>query len=213
MIALIIITEGAALWLAFRLGQNSKSGKASLDDLTGLPNRRALEKRLKREKSGHWVLLLLDLNEFKPVNDQHGHGTGDELLKVVAGRLRAVGSDCPVYRLGGDEFVTIAGPYSTSEEAEHAGLELARDIAQAIAEPITLGGGIVAEVTASIGIAEGVRSYARLGDADAAMYLAKELYQGGNPPSAGILFRPGMIKKITPVEPTDRRRFRHARRR
>ncbi|MEM9466435.1 MAG: diguanylate cyclase [Actinomycetota bacterium] len=82
-----------------------------LDDLTGLANRRGFEQRVTaRIDDGERLhLAFLDLNGFKAVNDTHGHGVGDELLRRVAERLRrATRPDDVVARLGGDEFVVAA---------------------------------------------------------------------------------------------------------
>ncbi len=93
--------------------------QASTDALTGIGNRRALYERLERElgQRSRVGLVLLDLDGFKPVNDAHGHATGDRLLAAVAARLReAALGRAAVYRLGGDEFAIVAdgsGEYET----------------------------------------------------------------------------------------------------
>jgi len=83
---------------------------ADIDALTGLCNRRAFDRELKMslERGEPFVLAMLDLDRFKPVNDTHGHAVGDELLRAVGKRLEA---NCRhndlVARLGGDEFALI----------------------------------------------------------------------------------------------------------
>ncbi len=84
------------------------------DALTGLPNRRSIDEALNREilrstRTGNpFALILLDLNDFKVVNDQHGHLVGDELLQTIALRLKDRVRDADfVGRLGGDEFLVI----------------------------------------------------------------------------------------------------------
>lgn len=84
------------------------------DPLTALPNRRMLQERMSHDiaasKANHRVfaVVLMDLDQFKEINDTHGHGLGDELLKAVAARLRnAVRETDTVARLGGDEFVVL----------------------------------------------------------------------------------------------------------
>ena len=93
--------------------------QASTDALTGIGNRRALYERLGNALAdrGRVGLVLLDLDGFKPVNDAHGHATGDRLLVAVAERLSlAAANRATVYRLGGDEFAIVAngsGEYET----------------------------------------------------------------------------------------------------
>ena len=88
---------------------------ATHDHLTALPNRRALEHHLEtslqrtRRLSDRPVVLFLDLDDFKPVNDNHGHAAGDEVLRTIARRLRnACRDDAIVGRYGGDEFVVVS---------------------------------------------------------------------------------------------------------
>ncbi len=152
------------------------------DALTELPNRAYFMRELGRElrpkavaalpRGRTKIVLFLDLNGFKPVNDQLGHDVGDELLKAVAGRLvEAVGDAGLVARLGGDEFTVLL---SDADDA------LATDIAEMIhselATPFQLGNHTV-EVGTSIGVAAhepGLDSGELLRRADAAMYTAKQ---------------------------------------
>jgi len=148
------------------------------DPLTGLPNRllfddrfeQAIEKARRQKRS--CLLLFLDLDGFKMVNDTLGHPQGDELLRVVAGRLRGVlrASDT-VARLGGDEFVVLAG----ETRAEYAG-ELAEKILQSLRVPVALAGDQIT-VSGSIGIAvfpeHGNDRNQLMRAADIAMYSAK----------------------------------------
>ena len=81
---------------------------AETDHLTGLVNRRGLERLDGMELSTAAAALYFDVNKFKEINDTYGHNIGDEILQVVAQRLRsAVSSDDVVARLGGDEFVVL----------------------------------------------------------------------------------------------------------
>ena len=96
--------------------------KANYDDLTGLANRSLMRDRLKmalaeaKRSSGSAVVLLMDLDNFKRVNDTYGHSAGDRLLQAIAAGLEAKLRDVDtIARLGGDEFVVIA---STSSPAE-----------------------------------------------------------------------------------------------
>ncbi len=148
--------------------------RAARDPLTSLANRASFEERLAklfaREAPGS--LLYLDLDDFKAVNDRHGHLIGDIVLAEAArrfSRFSITGTD--VFRIGGDEFAVIV-----SGARGRAGLEdLARDIAQSMAEPIgTASGPVICGV--SIGIAEraDLRTPAELiAAADAALYRAK----------------------------------------
>jgi diguanylate cyclase (GGDEF)-like protein len=113
------------------------------DALTGLPNRRALEHQLEgalARSRRHRLLVavgLLDLDDFKPVNDRHGHAGGDQLLKEVAQRLRqGVRADDYVARLGGDEFVLV---FEDIERSEDLGLLLDR-VQSVLAQPFAIDG-------------------------------------------------------------------------
>jgi diguanylate cyclase (GGDEF)-like protein len=119
------------------------------DPLTGLGNRRAFELALAAElaaPSSDAVVLLLDLDGFKGINDTWGHDVGDEVLKTVAERLLATvrGTDV-VARLGGDEFVVLARPVA------HAEVLRAR-LGEAVAQPLHVRGGQL-QPASSIGLA------------------------------------------------------------
>ena len=125
------------------------------DPLTGLFNRYYLEKRMRREieqhKNAHtrFGVVFIDLDRFKPINDAYGHDTGDQVLRVVAARLRnAVRQRDTVARLGGDEFVVLLEAVS-SQERMHS---LIASLAEAVAQPIKLQRGVF-EIGASIGMA------------------------------------------------------------
>jgi diguanylate cyclase (GGDEF)-like protein len=119
---------------------------AFYDSLTGLPNRRLLDDRLamalaaghRRAASG--ALLLLDLDNFKPLNDRHGHAAGDLLLQEVARRLQnCVRETDTVARLGGDEFIILL-PALAGDAAQARGraLEIAGQIRRALEQPFLL---------------------------------------------------------------------------
>jgi diguanylate cyclase (GGDEF)-like protein/PAS domain S-box-containing protein len=149
------------------------------DPLTGLPNRTLLLERL-----GHWLeragrgestagVLFVDVDHFKVVNDALGHELGDQLLCVVARRLRAAlrPSDT-VARVGGDEFVVLCEDI----DSEHEALAVAKRLSDALEDPLKLAGR-AHRVTASIGVAtwkSGATADELMRDADAAMYRAKE---------------------------------------
>jgi diguanylate cyclase (GGDEF)-like protein len=119
------------------------------------------------------AVLLLDLDRFKEVNDALGHHVGDELLRVVADRLRsAVPEGAVVARLGGDEFAVLLRPSSAVLARAQA---VAADIDRALAQPVQLAEGLVS-TGASLGIAvstPGLNESDMLRHADTAMYAAK----------------------------------------
>lgn len=128
--------------------------EANHDALTGLPNRRLLQDRLSqaitRSNRGDTVLALcyLDLDGFKQINDTLGHDAGDDVLRLIVGRLSKIlrGEDT-VVRLGGDEFVLLLGDLEREKSVLHLLDRLLKDIAQ----PMLIHGKSV-EVSASIGV-------------------------------------------------------------
>lgn len=150
------------------------------DPLTGLANRLLFHQRLKAalqaadERKNHVALLYIDLDHFKPVNDQHGHQVGDLVLKQVAERLLACGRHTDtVARLGGDEFAMILPDIDHAEAAT----QMPMRVIAALKLPLELDG-LVVTVSASIGITlypDHCRSIEQLlRFADQAMYKAKE---------------------------------------
>jgi diguanylate cyclase (GGDEF)-like protein len=138
-----------------------------------------------QRSEGFGALMFLDLDNFKPLNDQHGHGAGDLLLLEVARRLKACvrGVDT-VSRIGGDEFVVLLGELAADQaQAAEQASKLAEKVRFSLAEPYLLPVSNNAEAikhhcSASIGVVliepqhksvEGLLKWA-----DAAMYLAKE---------------------------------------
>ncbi|GAB3306580.1 hypothetical protein GCM10027451_14030 [Geodermatophilus aquaeductus] len=148
------------------------------DSLTGLANRVLLRDRLgavlSARRTGPGAVLLLDLDDFKAVNDVHGHGAGDAVLTAVASRLRScVRPEDTVARLGGDEFVVLV---PAAHGRDEVGAVAGRLIAAANA-PVSWGPETF-EVGCSIGIAlvdpaDGRDPDEVLSDADIAMYAAK----------------------------------------
>ncbi len=157
--------------------------QAAHDALTGLPNRTSLRFAIDQAVARHrrdgepFGLLLIDLDDFKQINDTLGHHVGDDLLMHFAERLRAsVRPDDVVARLGGDEFAVIV-----QAAAEPEVRSLAERIRASLFDPIALRG-ISIDVEMSIGIAI-CPDHGRDGDtllrcADVAMYVAKETHVG-----------------------------------
>lgn len=157
------------------------SGLAHLDTLTGVSNRRGLERRMAQLQQSPWLAVLyLDLDGFKPVNDTLGHAAGDELLRVIAARLEAVAGSGTVARMGGDEFVilldsALTGVASSAAPAAERAAALAQAIVQEVSAPVALGRREVV-VSASVGYALSPADGPVTGlleCADAAMYRAK----------------------------------------
>lgn len=147
------------------------------DDLTDLPNRRALQRELKMRLAARrdTAVLIVDLDRFKVMNDFLGHATGDRLLITIADRIRtSIRANDYVARLGGDEFVVLLDEASSEMEVQASAYRLLG----VVAAPVNIGGQLLSH-TASIGIAiaPSHASHAGvdlLGWADAAMYVAKD---------------------------------------
>jgi diguanylate cyclase (GGDEF)-like protein/PAS domain S-box-containing protein len=151
------------------------------DSLTGLYNRRRFEQELDRhvahiERYGaEGALLVLDLDDFKSVNDTLGHNAGDELIVSVGGMLKSKLRDSDVIaRLGGDEFAILL-PVGGTEEAEAVATKLIRAVREEIS---ILGARRARRVTTSVGVAPfgeaDLTGEEMLVNADLAMYEAKE---------------------------------------
>jgi diguanylate cyclase (GGDEF)-like protein len=145
------------------------------DSMTKLSNRLGLARRFEAvTASGEGCsLLYVDLDDFKPVNDHHGHVFGDKVLGVVVERLRC-SVECLdlVARIGGDEFAVLV-PGRAGDPARLA--RIAERIIDAVSQPLRIDADTVS-ISASVGIASGDRQPGLerlLADADAAMYQAK----------------------------------------
>jgi diguanylate cyclase (GGDEF)-like protein len=153
------------------------------DELTGLPGRRALNDRL-MELEGRYAVAMIDVDHFKRFNDAWGHGVGDQVLKLVASRLRRVGGGGVAYRYGGEEFTIVFPGLRLPEALAHAealrsGIERysfeirARRDRRRSGDATPRG----ASVTVSIGVAEAGGRPAEAGPvvaaADEALYRAK----------------------------------------
>ncbi|WP_428480413.1 bifunctional diguanylate cyclase/phosphodiesterase [Pseudomonas protegens] len=157
---------------------------AYYDALTHLPNRTLFQDRLhtalqSAERQKSWVVLMfLDLDRFKPINDSLGHAAGDRMLKEMATRLLGcVDDDDTVARMGGDEFTLLLQPRSSREMALNRAIHVAEQILASLVKPFVLEGREFF-VTASIGIAlspqDGNELSQLMKNADTAMYHAKE---------------------------------------
>jgi len=157
---------------------------AYYDGLTQLPNRTLFQDRLHASlqlaaRRGQWVVLMfLDLDRFKPINDSLGHAAGDHMLKDVARRLATcVEADETVARMGGDEFTFLLRPGNDRDAALNRAIHVAERILASLTEAFVLSGREFF-VTASIGIAlspqDGDDISQLMKNADTAMYHAKE---------------------------------------
>jgi len=160
--------------MALALKQSEKNlateNLAKIDDLTGLPNRRRFISEVENYQNGS--ILLMDLDGFKPVNDNFGHQTGDEILRQVASRfLKAIPEQSLLARLGGDEFAVLThGGY---EEA----MELAMALRATLSYPFNIDGEAI-RVDVSIGFVSNDGKSDLMSRADTAMYKAKQAQVG-----------------------------------
>lgn len=154
---------------------------AITDSLTGLPNRRGFytlaSERFADGSSPTACAILIDLDDFKEINDAYGHEVGDELLAAVADRLRAsVRASDAVARLGGDEFAILLGSQTLDDAAQ-----IAARITEALRRPFRLRVGEVT-ISASVGVAVASPDRDDAGEllrrADLAMYAAKRRGKG-----------------------------------
>lgn len=167
------------------------------DPMTGLANRIGFHSAVDaafadwQETGDPATLLLLDLDNFKIINDTYGHAAGDELLKVVAGRLRAcVSAEATIGRLGGDEFAILDPALRRDLAIE----ECATSLVRALSEPVHFDGRNVS-CGVSIGVAllprDGGTPDQLLGNADLALYAAKAEGRGRYK-----VFQPPMRERI-----------------
>jgi diguanylate cyclase (GGDEF)-like protein len=158
-------------------GERQARHRALHDGLTALPNRsffmEELALALRSTRTRGLAVMYLDLDEFKRINDQHGHAVGDEMLRIVAARLaRVMRSQDVVSRLGGDEFACLLKGLLDRERLQR----LAAEMHEAVSAPCRIGP-LTLSVRPSIGIAscpcDGSGVDELLNNADAAMYRAK----------------------------------------
>ncbi|WP_370662654.1 putative bifunctional diguanylate cyclase/phosphodiesterase [Massilia frigida] len=162
---------------------------AHVDSVTALPNRHEYNERLPfaleraDRAEGEVGLLLLDLDNFKVVNDTLGHDSGDHLLKLVAARLvHTLRENDIICRIGGDEFVIIVEPRETAAGEPDEVDEVARKILAALAAPFQVEGHQL-HMSASIGVAvyprDALDARTLMRSADTAMYHAKAKGKNG----------------------------------
>ena len=163
---------------------------AEVDNLTGLANRAAFNAALARDLAGvverETTVLFVDLDDFKDVNDAYGHHAGDDLLRVVATRLREVTRPSDLCaRIGGDEFAVLL-----ARTGESAAADVAQRVVEAVSAPADLDDAVV-HVGASVGVASivgGDDPEALVHRADVAMYSAKAQGKG-----RVQVFEPGLL--------------------
>ncbi len=167
-----------------RGGERQARHQALHDELTALPNRRhlllQLEQALAQRGPGHSgpTVIYIDLDHFKAVNDTHGHGVGDEVLRITAARLSAaVRHGDLVVRLGGDEFACLLQGVADTAPLR----QLCAKLLEAVSRPMTIAD-LRLLVVPSIGVAicpqHGTAAKDLLACADAAMYVAKREQRG-----------------------------------
>jgi len=171
--------------LAEVMGQHKEALHAALHDaLTGLPNRvlfnDRLEHGMEQAKRHGWNLavMFMDLDQFKTINDSHGHDAGDAVLLMIANRLKeTTRTDDTVSRHGGDEFLYLLMEMKEDQDAAI----VARKVIKAVQMPCNVSAGELS-VNTSIGISifpkDGTTAEALIKSADAAMYRAKQSKSG-----------------------------------
>lgn len=171
------------------------------DELTGLPNRRFMQERMRevirgcRQTGAYSALMMLDLDNFKNINDTLGHDRGDDLLKMVSVRLMDVCNGHSIIRLGGDEFLVILSELSTNHKEAHLEvMRIADQVRNALNEPFILRDEKI-HTSSSIGIYMFCNSELPKSEllkyADMALYQAKE-----NGKNCICMFDPEMEQQV-----------------
>ena len=164
-LALAFARMALALTQAKNIGQERILART--DELTGLPNRRRLVTEINAFAEKEGALLLLDLDGFKPINDVHGHETGDKILQQVALRFeRALPHGALLARLGGDEFGVLY------EGGHESAVEIALALRATLSYPFHINNQEI-QLGVSIGVAKNTGEKDLLVRADNAMYKAK----------------------------------------
>jgi diguanylate cyclase (GGDEF)-like protein len=151
---------------------------AYLDELTQLPGRRALREKL-QSLIGIYTIAMVDIDYFKKFNDSYGHETGDEALRMIANKLKAVTGGGNAYRYGGEEFTIVFSNKSVSQVKQHL-----EELRQTIEGSPFLASGKTSKskakavpITISIGVADCIdisTAEETLKKADKALYRAKK---------------------------------------
>lgn len=165
--------------------------QASHDELTGLPNRRAFNERLAaavsrcQRQGGRMALLFVDLDNFKQINDTHGHDTGDTLLRAFANRLKhGLRLEDAAYRYGGDEFIVLL-----DDAVSHEAIDtVVAKIMHIAGLPVDTGAATL-KISASVGVAlfpdHGADAESLIAYADQKMYSRKRSRGAATPSYAG----------------------------
>jgi diguanylate cyclase (GGDEF)-like protein len=178
----------------FRKNAKAVKNLAFSDAATGLPNRRAFQEDFGRllaaGEDRRFACMLIDIDRFKHINDDYGHAAGDELVRLIGLRMKAIlGPDGIIARVGGDEFA-LCLPL----QPERDGLDLANRLVDAAREPFSLGEYAVA-ITVSLGVvdiagAPEVEIDETLRNADMALYASKK-----NGRNCATAFSPSMAEE------------------
>nr|WP_314467178.1 bifunctional diguanylate cyclase/phosphodiesterase [uncultured Novosphingobium sp.] len=178
----------------FRKNAKAVKNLAFSDAATGLPNRRAFQEDVGRllaaGEDRRFACMLIDIDRFKHINDDYGHAAGDELVRLIGLRMKAIlGPDGIIARVGGDEFA-LCLPL----QPERDGLDLANRLVDAAREPFSLGEYAVA-ITVSLGVvdiagAPEVEIDDTLRNADMALYASKK-----NGRNCATAFSPSMAEE------------------
>ena len=174
---------------------------ADTDGLTGLPNRSRFNEVIAEvsRRDGDWALMLVDLDNLKMVNDTFGHGAGDDLIRIVAERMKQECAPGMTFRLGGDEFAVIVPCLVTTDPAE-----LAEKLIYRIKEPADCAGHLIYPAATLGGARAGLeRSPQQVRqNADYALYHAKERARGRY-----LEYQPGLgssiVKRFRSVQEVD----------
>jgi diguanylate cyclase (GGDEF)-like protein len=198
--SIITLLENTALLERVADTQAELVRRAQHDPLTGLPNRALFNERLldamgrHRDHGRPFVLLLVDLDDFKRINDSYGHAAGDRLLLLVGERLRGcVRADDTVGRLGGDEFAVVLDGTAADQRGS-----VGERILDALRHPFEIDGQMLA-LGASVGVVEPgtdeaeVTAELLLQRADGAMYAGKRQGKG-----RAVHYAPELVHDLRP---------------